>query len=84
MLLHEDMIWNHIEKDTLEELKKGSKVRKIIFNKLTVGMNVIDTKAYHDVAAWLLTVPEENLKMITFGDVIKGVGNYIDETDYLV
>lgn len=84
MLLHEEMIWNHIKNDTLEELKKSSDVRKTIFNKLTVGMNVVDMCAYQDVATWLLTVPEEKLKKITIGDVVKGVGSYIDATGYLV
>jgi hypothetical protein len=82
--LFEDLIWNHIEKDTLEKLKKSSKVRKLIFKNLTIGVNVIDTDAYQNVAAWLLTVPEEKLKMITLEDVVKEVGNYIDETGYLV
>lgn len=84
MLLHEEMIWNHIEKGTLEELKKSSDVRKVIFNKLTVGVNVVDTNAYQDVASWLLKVPEENLKKITLEDVVKGVDSYIDTTGYLV
>lgn len=84
MLLYEEMIWNHIKKDTLEELKKSSDVRKLIFNKLTVGTNVVDMNAYQDVASWLLTVPEKKLNKITLEDVIKGVGNYIDGTGYLV
>lgn len=84
MLLFEDLISNHVEKDTLEELNKSSDVRKLIFNNLTVGVNVMNTKSYQDIAAWLLTVPEDELKKITLEDVIKGVGNYIDKTGYLV
>jgi ASC-1-like (ASCH) protein len=84
MLLHEELILIHLEDDTLEELKKSSDVRKIIFNKLTVGVNVRDMSAYQDVAAWLMTVPEEKLKKITIDDVLTGVGSYIDATGYLV
>lgn len=84
MLLYKDLICNHIEKDTLERLLKSSKIRKTIFDNLTVGVNVVDTAAYQDIAVWLLTVPEEDLKKITLEDVLKGVGNYIDETGYLV
>lgn len=84
MLLHEELILSHIEKDTLEEFEKSSDVRKTIFNNMTIGVNVVDMKAYQDVVAWLLTVPEEKLKEITFADVIKGVGNYMDGTGYLV
>lgn len=84
MLLFEDLISNHVEKDTLEELNKSPDVRKVIFNNLTIGVNVIDTEAYQKIAAWLLTVPEDELKKITLEDVVKGVGNYIDETGYLV
>jgi hypothetical protein len=84
MLMYEDLIWNHIEKDTLEELNRSSDVRKLIFNNLTVCINVINTEVYQNIAAWLLTIPEDKLEKITFGDVIKNVGSYIDETGYLV
>lgn len=84
MLLHRDLILNHVEKDTLRELEKSSRVRKVIFDGLTVGVNVIDTEVYQNIAAWLLTVPEEKLKKITLEDVVKRIGNYIDETGYLV
>ena len=84
MLLHEDLIKMYIEKDTLERLEKSSKVRRIIFNMLTVGTNVMNTESYNDVAAWLLTVPEEKLKEVTMKDVVSGAGNYIDESGYLV
>lgn len=84
MLLHEDLILNHVEKDTLKKLKKSSRVRRTIFKNLTVGVNVVNTDVYQNIAAWLLTVPEEKLKTITLEDVVKEVGSYIDETGYLV
>jgi hypothetical protein len=84
MLMHEYLIWNHIEKDTLEKLNKSSEVRKVIFSNLTVCVNVIDTDVYQNIAAWLLAVPEDELKELTFEDVVKSVGSYIGETGYLV
>ncbi len=84
MLMHRDLILNHIEKDTLEKLEKSSKVRNVVFNGLTVGVNVVGTEVYQDIAAWLLKVPEDKLKKITVEDVMKGVGDYVDRTGYLV
>ena len=83
-LLHEDLIKVHIEKDTLEQLEKSSDVRKTIFYNITVGVNVMGVESYQQVAAWLLTVPEKKLKKLTAEDVMKGAGNYIDDTGYLV
>lgn len=84
MLLHRDLILNHIEKDTLEKLEKSSKLRNLVFDNLTKCVNVVSTEAYQNIAFWLLTVPEEKLEKITFADVIKAVGEYIDETGNLV
>jgi hypothetical protein len=83
-LLCRDLIINHVEKDTLEKLEKSSSTRNVIFDMLTIGVNVVGTEVYQNIAAWLLTVPEEKLKTITFGDALKGAGDYIDETGYLV
>jgi hypothetical protein len=82
--MHRGAILNHIEKDTLEKLEKSSRVRNVIFNELTVGVNVVGTEVYQDIAAWLLKVPEDKLKTITFRDAVKAVGDYVDRTGYLV
>jgi len=47
-------------------------------------VNVVGTEVYQDIAAWLLKVPEDKLKKITVEDVMKGVGDYVDRTGYLV
>lgn len=84
MFSHERAIWRYIENDTLEELKKSSNTRKAIFNVLTIDTNVISLRAYQDIAAWLLKVPEDELKKITLEDVIQEVGGYIDKTGCLI
>lgn len=84
MLIHRDLVVNHVEKDTLEKLEKSSKIRNLVFDALTIGVNVVGTDAYQNVAAWLMTVPEEKLTTITFADAINGAGDYIDTTGYLV
>ncbi len=84
MSCYKGMVLVHVEKDTLEKLEKSSNMRKIIFDKLTIGVNVVSTESYQNVAAWLLTVPEEKLEEMTFEDAINGAGNYIDETGYMV
>ena len=84
MLLFRDLIWNHIEKDTLGKLRKSSRVRKLIYDNLTIGVNVVGTDVYQNIATWFLTVPENKLRKITLEAVIKAVGNYIDESGNLV
>jgi TRAP-type C4-dicarboxylate transport system permease large subunit len=84
MLLYRDMMWNHVEKDTLKKLRNSSRIRKLVFDNLTIGVNVVGTDVYQNIATWLLTVPENKLRKITIEDVMKAVGNYIDETGNLV
>lgn len=83
-LFFEGLVRNHLNKDTLEKFDKSSNMRKTIFNNLTLGVNVVSVGIYQDVAAWLLTVPEEKLKELTIEDVIENVGDYIDNSGYLV
>lgn len=83
-LFFEGLVRNHLNKDTLEKLDKSSNMRKTIFNNLTLGVNVVSVGIYQDVAAWLLTVPEEKLKELTIEDVIENVGDYIDNSGYLI
>lgn len=79
-----ELIYGYLNEDTLGELENSSEVRKSIFGKLTVGVNVTSIEVYQDIAVWLLTVPEEELKEITMEDVIKEVGEYVDTSGYLV
>lgn len=83
MAMFPGLVYGHLKDDTIRQLESGSEVRRIIFEMLTIGVNVIGTDVYQDVAAWLLTVPEENLKTITMEDVIKGAGEYVDESGRL-
>lgn len=82
--LFPELVYSRLEEDTRKQLETCSEVRRTIFEILTVGINVKSVEVYQNVAAWLLTVQEENLKKITLEDVEKGVGEYIDCTGYLV
>lgn len=84
MALFPEIVYSHLREDTRKQLETGSEVRRIIFEMITVGVNVKSMEAYQDVATWLLTVPEKNLNKITLGDVEKGAGGYIDYTWHLV
>lgn len=78
------LVYGHLEEDTKKDIEASSDMRKIIFEKLTVGVNVIDTCTYQKLAEWLLKVPEEKLKKLTIEDVIGAIGEYRDLSGYLV
>jgi len=82
--LFPELIYGHLKEDTRKILESSSDTRKIIFEKITVGANVISVDVYQNIAEWLLAVPEDNLKKITFEDVEKGAGKFIDESGRLV
>lgn len=83
MAMFPGLVYGRLEENTRKEIESSSDVRKIIFERLTVGINVRDTDIYQELAAWLLKVPEEKLKKLTVEDVIAGVGEYMDMTGYL-
>ena len=76
--LFPELVYGYLKEDTRKLLESSSDIRKIIFEKITVGVNVTSIEVYQNIAKWLLTVPEENLKKITFEDVENGAGEYID------
>lgn len=78
MALFPELVYGRLEENTRKELESSSGVRKIIFEKLTVGVNVIGTDIYQELAAWLLKVPEKKLKKLTVEEVVEGVGEYRD------
>lgn len=82
--LFPELVYGYLKVDTRKILESSSDGRKIIFEKITVGVNVISIEVYQNIAEWLLTVPEENLKKITFEDVEKGAGEYIDGNGVLL
>lgn len=83
MAMFPEMTYIFLEEDTKKQIEESSDVRKIIFEKLVVGVNVSGTEAYQRVAAWLLKVPESKLKKLTIENVLEGVGEYMS-TGYLV
>ena len=84
MAMFPGLVYGRLEENTRKEIESSSDVRKTIFERLTVGVNVKDTDIYQELAAWLLKVPEEKLKKLTVKDAIKGVGEYIDMSGHLV
>lgn len=83
MAMFPGLVYGRLEENTREEIESSSDVRKIIFERLTVGVNVYNTDIYQKLAVWLLNVPEEKLKTLTDEDVIGGVGEYMDTTGNL-
>lgn len=83
MALFPELVYDRLEENTRKEIESGSDVRKTIFERLTVGVNVNDTDVYQKLAVWLLKVPEEKLKKLTLEDVIGGIGEYMDMTGHL-
>lgn len=81
--LFPELVYTYLEEDTKKKLESSSDVRKIIFERVTVGVNVISIAMYQKIAVYLLTVPEEDLKKITFEDVDNGAGGCIDGGGYL-
>lgn len=84
MAMFPGLVYNQLETDTRKQLEESSEVRRITFEKITVGVNVIGTDVYQKIGAWLLTVPEKKLKKLKIKDVVKGAGEYIDESGSLV
>ena len=72
------LVYGRLEEDTRKEIESGSNVRRIIFETLTVGVNVSDTDSYQKLAEWILKVPDTKLKVLTIDDVIEGIGEYRD------
>ena len=78
MAMFPELVYDALKKDTQEKFESSSDVRKIIFERLTVGINVTGIDVYQELAEWLLLVPEKKLKTLTVDEVIKGVGEYRD------
>ena len=78
MAMFPELVYGRLEENTRKEIESSSDVRRIIFERLTVGINIKDTDIYQELAAWLLKVPEEKLKTLTIDEVVKGVGEYMD------
>lgn len=83
MAMFPGLVYGRLEENTRKEIESSSKVRKVIFDKLTVGVNVNDTDVYQELALWLLKVPEKKLKKLTVEDATKAVGEYRDLSGYL-
>jgi hypothetical protein len=84
MAMFPGLVYGHLEENTMEEIESSSKVRRVIFERLTVGVNIDNTDVYQRLAEWLLKVKEEKLKKLTVEDVIKGFGEYRDLSGHLV
>jgi hypothetical protein len=84
MAMFPGLVYGRLEENTMKELESSSEVRRVIFERLTVGVNINDTDIYQKLAEWLLKVKEEKLKKLTVEDVIKGFGEYRDLSGHLV
>lgn len=83
MAMFPELVSGHLKGDTRKQLEKSSDVRRIIFERITIGVNVTSVEVYQNIVTWLLTLPEKRLKEMTIEDVTKGAGEYIDESGRL-
>lgn len=79
-----ELVFRHLNENTRKQIEKSSDMRRCIFEKLTVGMNVMDLEYYQKVAEWLLAVDEDKLRELTFDGAFAAVGHYIDDRGYAV
>lgn len=84
MAMFPGLVYCRLEDNTRKEIESSSEARRVIFEILTVGVNVDNTDIYQKLAEWLLKVKEEKLKKLTVEDVIKGFGEYRDLSGHLV
>ncbi len=84
MAMFPGLVYGRLEENARKEIESSSDIRRVIFERLTVGVNIDDTNIYQKLAEWLLKVPEEKLKKLAVKDVIKGIGEYRDLSGHLV
>lgn len=84
MAMYPGFVYSRLENKTRKEIESCSDVRRVIFEKLTVCVNVDNIDIYQKLAEWLLKVKEEKLKKLTVEDVIEGIGEYRDLSGHLV
>lgn len=84
MAMFPGLVYCRLEEKTRKEIEDSSKARRMIFENLTVGVNISDTDVYQKLAEWLLKVKEEKLKKLTMEDVIKEFGEYRDLSGHLL
>lgn len=83
MAMFPGLVYGRLEENTRKEIESSSDVRRLIFERLTIGVNINDTDIYQKLAEWLLKVEEEKLKTLTMEDVNKEFRNYRDLSGYL-
>ena len=81
MLAFPGMVDIHVE-DKFKEIIRKDKVRNLVFDTLTVGVNVTSLSTYNEIAKVISET--ENPKTITLGEVIKQTGCYLDNSGTLV
>lgn len=84
MAMFPGLVYGRLGDSTRKDIESSSNIRRVIFEKLTVGVNIGDTDIYQKLAEWLLKVPEKKLKKLTVEDVIKGIGEYRDLSGQLL
>jgi len=83
-VLWEGLTWQHVDNKKIEERIKNNPVMLQVYNTLTIGVNVRSLSAYNDIAEYLITLTDAQLKKITMDDVFESVGEYIDSSGTLV
>ena len=77
-VLWEGLTWQHVDNKKIEERIKNNPVMLQVYNTLTIGVNVRSLAAYNDIAEYLVSLTDAQLKKTTMNDVFKAVGEYTD------
>ncbi len=59
MAMFPGLVYSRLEDNTRKEIESSSEARRVIFEILTVGVNIDNTDIYQKLAEWLLKVKEE-------------------------
>ena len=87
MFAFEGMLEAHIiDESALKKIQheNPNNPYKVVFEHLLVGVNISSLEAINDIAVYLSKLTEDEVKKITYEDVIKNVGCFTDSSGYLV
>lgn len=83
MFAFPEMLWNHVTDEKIQA-EHFDNAHKLVFEALLVGVNISNLEAINDIAVYLSGVSDEEIKTLTYEDVVKNVGCFVDNSGYLV
>lgn len=80
----EDLTWQHVKDPNIVEKISKNPILLQLYNNLTIGINVVSLDCYNTIAEYVAGLSDEDAKKVTIEDVIKNVGNYIDNSGVFI